>query len=129
VSRNCEVGIRHSAERAESDANILAWITSQAEENAAVTRADIKNYCPEVCKIEVTRGWAASFISRDSPELIEKKRSPQEQPRLQVPRMFLDQTARSMRDAVQGRSADLVFNSIEMKSGYPTRTIDNGTGW
>jgi hypothetical protein len=58
---NCEVGIRHSPATAESDANILAWITGKAEKNAAVTRTDIGNYCREVCKIEVTRGWVDSF--------------------------------------------------------------------
>jgi hypothetical protein len=87
---------RHSAVSAESDADILARITGKAEKNAAVTRTDIKNYCREVCKIEATRGWVDSFISRHSAELIEKKSSPQEAPRLQVPRVFLDQTVRSM---------------------------------
>jgi hypothetical protein len=83
MSRNREVGIRHSAVSAESDANILAWITGKAEANAAATRTDIKNDCREVCKIEVTRGWVDSFISRHSAELIEKKSSPQEESRLQ----------------------------------------------
>jgi hypothetical protein len=47
---------RYSAVSAAWDANILAWIISQAVKNAPVTRTDIKNYCREVCKIEVTRG-------------------------------------------------------------------------
>jgi hypothetical protein len=55
---------RHSGVSTESEANILAWITGKAEKNAAVTRTDIKNYCREVCKIEVTRGWVDFFISR-----------------------------------------------------------------
>jgi hypothetical protein len=81
---------RHSAVSRESDANILAWITGKEEENAGVTRTDIKNQCREVCKIEITRRWVDSFISRDSAELIEKQRAPQEQPPLQVSRVFLD---------------------------------------
>jgi hypothetical protein len=48
---------RHFGARAESDANILAWITGTAEKNAAVTHMGIKNHCREVSKIEVTRGW------------------------------------------------------------------------
>jgi hypothetical protein len=55
LSRNREVGIPHSPASAESDAKILAWITGNAERNAPVTRTDIKNYCREVCKIEVAR--------------------------------------------------------------------------
>jgi hypothetical protein len=125
LSRNRKVGIRHSAVSAESDANVLGWTTGKAARNAAVTPTDIKNYCREVCQIEVTRGWVDSFISRHSAELIEKKSSPQEAPRLQVPRVFLDQTVRSMHEAVQGRPADLVFNLIWMKSGYRTGNTDN----
>jgi hypothetical protein len=116
---------RHLALSVESGANILAWITDKAEKSAAVTRTDIQNYCREICKIEVTRGWVDSFISRHSAELIERKSSPQNEPRLQVRRVFLDQTARSMHDAVQGRLADLAFNSILIKSRYPTGKSDN----
>jgi hypothetical protein len=70
---------------AESEANILAWITGKGEKNAALTRTDIKNYCREVCKIEVTRGWGDCVISCHSAELIQKKGSPHEEPRVQVP--------------------------------------------
>jgi hypothetical protein len=103
----------------------LAWITGKAEKNAAVTRTDIKNYCRKVCKIEVTRGWVGSFISRHSAELIDANSLPQEAPRSQVPRVFLDQTVRGMHEAVQGRPADLAFNSIWMKSGYRIGNTDN----
>jgi hypothetical protein len=121
---------RHSAVRAESDANILAWMTGKAERHAAVTRTDIRDDCREVCKIEVTRGCMDSFISSHWAELIEEKSSPQEAPRLQVPRVFLDQTVCSMPKAVQSRPADLVFNSIAMKPGYPTGKTDNRRrGW
>jgi hypothetical protein len=81
---------RHSGVSAESDANIVAWITGKAKPSAAVTRTDVKNSCREVCKIEVMRGWVDSFISSHSAGLVETKSSPQEESRLQVPRMFLD---------------------------------------
>jgi hypothetical protein len=129
MSRNREVSIRRSTVSTESDGDILAWITGTADRNAAVTRTDIKNYCREVCEIEVTRGRVDSFISHHSAELIEKESSPQEEPRLQVSRVFLDQTVRSMHEAVQSRPADLVFNSILTKSGYPTGKTDNGRRW
>jgi hypothetical protein len=112
-----------------SEANMLAWITGKAEKNAAITRTDIKNYCREVCKIEVRRGWVDSFILCHSAELIEKKSSRQEPPRLQVPQVFLDQRIRSRHDTLQGRPVDLVFNSILMKSGYPTGKTDNRRRW
>jgi hypothetical protein len=105
---------RHSAVSAESEANILASITGKAEKNAAVRRTNIVNHCREVCKIELRRGWVDSFISHQSAELIEKKSSPQEEPRLQVPRVSFDQPVRSMRDAVQAGPGGLVFNLDEV---------------
>jgi hypothetical protein len=109
MSPNRELGIRHSAVSAESDAKILAWITGKPETNAAVTRMDIKNYCREVCKIEVTGGWVESFISRHSAELIEKKSPRQEAPCLPVPRVLLNRTVHSMHKAVQDRPAALAL--------------------
>jgi hypothetical protein len=100
---------RHLAVDAESDANILAWITNQAEKNAAVTRTDIKNYCCEVWKFEASRRWVDSFISPHSAELTEKKSSPREEPRLQVPGIFSEETRRNMHETLQDCSADLVF--------------------
>jgi hypothetical protein len=45
---------------------------------------------------------------------MEKQSSPQGEPQLQVPRVFLDQTGRSMHEAVQGRPADLVVRLDEV---------------
>jgi hypothetical protein len=97
----------------ESEANISAWIKRNAEKNAAVTRTDIRNYCCEVCKYQVSRGWFDSFISRHTDEPTETKSSTQEEPRLQVLRTFLEETRRSMHEAVQGCPAELVFNLDE----------------
>jgi hypothetical protein len=53
---------RHLAVGPASDADILAWIQKQAEKNAAVTRTEFKNYCQEVCRLEVSWGCVDSFI-------------------------------------------------------------------
>jgi hypothetical protein len=108
-------GGRHLAVDAESDPNISAWIKKQAEKNAAVTRTDIKNYCHEVCRLEVSRGWVDSFILRHSAELTQKKSSLQEHPRLQVPRIFLGKTIRTMHETLQGCQVDLLFNLEEFE--------------
>jgi hypothetical protein len=79
-----------------------------------VTRTDIKNYCREVWKFEVSRGWVDSFISRHSAELAEKKSSPHEEPCLQVPRIFLEETIRNMQETLQRYPADVVFNLDEV---------------
>jgi hypothetical protein len=105
---------RHLVVDAESDANILAWIEKPGEKNAAVTRTDIKNDCHEVCRLEVSRGWVDSFILRHSAELTEKKRSPQEEPRLQVPRICLEETICNLHETLQRCPVDLVFNLGEI---------------
>jgi hypothetical protein len=118
---------RHSAVSAESDANILAWITGKAERNAAVTRTDIKNYCREVCKIAVTRERVDSFISHHSAELIETKSSPQEAPPCKFSDCFLIKlyAACTKRD----RIIQSTWCSISMKSGYPTGKTDKRRRW
>jgi hypothetical protein len=105
---------RHLAVDGESDANIFAWIKKQAEKNAAVTRTDIKNYCHEVCRLEVSRGSVDSFILRHSAELTEKKSSPQEEPRWSVPRIFFEDTICSMHETLPGCPVDLVFTRHEV---------------
>jgi hypothetical protein len=55
-----------------------------------------------------------SFILRYSAELTEKKRSPQEEPRLQVPQIFLEETIISMHETLQSYPVDLLFNLDEI---------------
>jgi hypothetical protein len=104
----------HFALDAISDANTLEKIKKNAGKNTAVTRTGIKNYCLKVYKFQVSRGSVDSFILRHSDELTEKQSSPQDEPRLQVPRIFLNETISCMNEAVQGCPADLVFNLDEV---------------
>jgi hypothetical protein len=55
-----------------------------------------------------------SFILRDEADLTERNSTPQEEVRLEVPRVFLDETNRCLRDHVQGMKAELVFNLDEV---------------
>jgi glutaredoxin len=55
-----------------------------------------------------------SLISHHSAELSEKKSSPQEEPRLQVPQIFLEETIRRIQEALQCCPADLVFSLDEV---------------
>jgi hypothetical protein len=82
----------HLAVDAEFEANILAWTKKQTEENAGVTRTDIKNDGGEVSKLDASWRRVNSFISRHSAELMEKENSPQEERGLQVRRFFLEET-------------------------------------
>jgi hypothetical protein len=46
--------------------------------------------------------------------LSEVKSTPQEDARLEVPRVFLDETIRCLREYVKGMTAELVFNLDEV---------------
>jgi hypothetical protein len=114
---------RHAAVRAESDANMLAWITGKAEKNATATRTDIKNYCREVCKIEVRRRWVGSFISRHPAGLIEKKALDKKRRVCKFHQCFLIKlSAACMR---RSRVVQSICYSIWAKSRYPTGKTDN----
>jgi chromatin remodeling complex protein RSC6 len=58
--------------------------------------------------------WIDSFISRDETESTDARSAPQEESHLHVPRRFLEETIRTIRDAVQGRPVDVVFNLDEV---------------
>lgn len=105
---------RHLAINAESEADILAWIQRNYEKNMPTTRTDIRHYCSTKFNKKITKGWVDSFIGRHLTELIETTSTPQEEPRLQVPRIFLDETIKAMKEAVQMRPSDLVFNLDEV---------------
>jgi hypothetical protein len=55
-----------------------------------------------------------SFIGWHLTELIEAASPPQEEPRLQVSRIFLDETSEGMKAAVHLRPSDLEFNLDEV---------------
>jgi hypothetical protein len=80
-----------------------------------VSRTDVRHYFSLKFETEIMKGWVDSFIGRHLTQLIETKSMPQEEPRLQVLRLFLDATLRSMAEAVHGCPADLVFNLDEVR--------------
>jgi hypothetical protein len=55
-----------------------------------------------------------SFILRHGTDLTERKSTPQEESRLEVPRVFLEETIRCLHDYVEGMKAELVFNLDEV---------------
>jgi hypothetical protein len=50
------------------------------------------------------------LTSRGRIDRKEKKSSPQEETRLQVPRVFLEEAIGTMHETIQGRQSELVFN-------------------
>jgi hypothetical protein len=51
---------------------------------------------------------------RERPDVTETNSPPQEDPRLDLPRIFLDKTTRSYREHIQEMRAELIFNLNEV---------------
>jgi hypothetical protein len=66
--------------------------------------------CTSQFKIKSTRGWVNSFVVRPSDEVIQTRNCPQEEERLQIPRVFLERIIQSLHNYIQGCVADLMFN-------------------
>jgi hypothetical protein len=98
----------------EDEHALVEWIAKKAHNTTAVTRTELLNYCIAVFGTAVTRGWVDSFLSRHAAELFETKSSPQDNQRLEVPRVFPEAAIEGIRTHVQNVCADLVFNLDEI---------------
>jgi hypothetical protein len=56
------------------------------------------------------REWVDPFLRRHADRLFEAKSVPQENPRLDVPRAFLEAAIDGFRDHIHNACAELVFN-------------------
>jgi hypothetical protein len=105
---------RHHEFSADREAEIVEWLAEKAANNTAVNRTELLNKCIERFGKSITRGWVYSFLIRHSDELFETKSVPQENPRLEVPRGFLEAAIQEFRDHVHNACAELVFNLDEV---------------
>jgi hypothetical protein len=97
-----------------SEAGIMEWIESQAEKRDTVTRADLRHYCQAKYSASISRGWVDSFILRRRDDLAEIKSMRQEDTRLEIPRVFLNETICCLREHIEGMKGELAFNLDEV---------------
>jgi hypothetical protein len=105
---------RYLAVDEDSEEEILEWIEIQAKKCKLVTCTDIKNYCEVKYSRSVSRWWVGSFVWRHRDDLTKTKSTFQENLRLEVSRVFLDETIRCLRQYVKGMKTELVFNLNEV---------------
>jgi hypothetical protein len=79
-----------------------------------VTRTEVFYYSRETLGAAVPEGWADSFLIRHTPELFETTSRPQANPRLEIPRSFLDPMVECLRKHVHHCCAELVFTLDEV---------------
>jgi hypothetical protein len=96
-----------------SEAGILEWIEAQPEKCNPVTRTDLRHYCQTKYPVSISRGSVDSFILRRPEDVAEAKSASQEDTRLEVPDVFLNETIRGLSKYVQWMKAELVFDLNE----------------
>jgi hypothetical protein len=80
----------------------------------AMNRNEWLHECNERFGRSITWWWVYSFLRRHADQLFETKSVPQETPRLDVPRVFLEAAIDGFRDHVHNACAEFVFNLDEI---------------
>jgi hypothetical protein len=105
---------RHPELSPACEAELVEWLTKEAANNTAVTRTEFLQACIERFGQSISRGWVDSFLIRHRDESFETESVPQENPRPEVPRDFLEAAIESFRDHVHNGCAELIFNLDEI---------------
>jgi hypothetical protein len=103
-----------------AEAQFIARISRQAGENQSIIRTAILHYYAESLGQLITGGWVNSFTGCHLTDLFDGTSSPQEDPRPQVPRIFLPEALRCMERAVGGFFVIqyLTWTSSELQNGW-----------
>jgi hypothetical protein len=99
---------------ADAGQQLVDWITAKAANNVVVNRTELLHECNERFGMSITRGWVDSLLTRHEETLFETKSVPQENPRVEVPRVFLQAGLDRFRDPVHHVCAEFVFNLDEI---------------
>jgi hypothetical protein len=105
---------RHREPSADCEPELIVWLANRAENQKAVNRTELLHECTEPFGKGITRGWIDSFITGHAHQLFETKSIPQENTRLEVPRVFLEAAIDGFRDHVHNGCAELVFDLDEI---------------
>jgi hypothetical protein len=98
----------------ESEQALVDWLTSKAANHMAMNKTELLHECNERFERSITQRWVDSFLRRHADQLFETKSIPQKNPRLDVPRAFLEAAIDGFRDHVHNACAELVFNLDEI---------------
>jgi hypothetical protein len=93
---------KHSALAQGREQQPLDWIRQNAEQDTPITKTGIMDHCTAEFKIKFTRRLVNSFVLRHLDDVIQTQSAPQEEQRLQVPRVFLKRTVKDLHDHIQG---------------------------
>jgi hypothetical protein len=98
----------------EGEQRLIDWITKNAQNHTVVNRTELLHYCGETFGTAITPRWVNSFLFRHKLELSETISRPQENPRLEIQRSFLDTMISYRGEHLPGSLAELVFDLDEV---------------
>jgi hypothetical protein len=105
---------RHHELAADAEQQLVDWITAKAANNTAINRTELLHERNERFGKSITRRWIDSFLTRYAEQLFETKSGPQDNRRLEVPRVFPYAGLDGFRDHVHHAYPELVFNLDEI---------------
>lgn len=97
----------------DQEAAVIAYIHETSRTRNFVTRAAILRFIEENMGKTLTHGWIHTFLSRHAGEVILRVARPQENPRLQTPRLYLNQYISLLQRVIELSPAELIFNIDE----------------
>jgi hypothetical protein len=103
---------RHPQLDSDCEQELIDWIANKATNNTAVKKTELLHECHGKFGKKITRDQVDSFAKRRAEELVETKRVPQENPRLEVPPVLLETAIEGLRDDVHHRCAELAIISV-----------------
>jgi hypothetical protein len=115
---------RHHELAADAGQPLMDWITAKCANNVAVNRTELLYECNKRFWKSITRGWGDSFLTRQATQFLETKSVPQENPRLEIIRVFLQAGFDEFRDHIYQAYTELVFklNKIGISEWEDRRT-------
>jgi hypothetical protein len=107
---------RHNALDDVSEAAIVATVLESFRVGEAMRVGELLTMVQKRHNPRLTRGWVHAFLGRHLGELKICRSLPQEDLRLVIPRAYLEDHIRLMREHITGKFSELVFNLDEVGS-------------
>jgi hypothetical protein len=104
----------HPAFEVDTEQHLIDWMTKNAQNHTAVNRTELLHDCGETFAVAATPGCVESFLFQHKLKLSEMTSRPQENPRLEIRRSFLDTMIACLSEHLPGSCAEWVFNLDEV---------------
>ena len=95
---------------------IVEEILQRHNQGNPFSKVELLRFVNEKYNVSLTNGWVGTFLKRNEEKIKKVKSIPQEDTRLSVPRDFLIQHIINLKNVIEGRMTELIFNLDEVGS-------------